>query len=92
MARMKKSKKPDPHDASQIEAKRILDRVNRESETVGTSSMARTTEQFKKHLSGIDDHPEDHDPVEVLGKKIGRTLGWLTVIFLIIYLLNTYVF
>lgn len=81
----------DHLDKNEIEAKRILDRVNRESETVGTSSMARTTEQFKKHLGGIDGNEEDNDPIEILGKRIGRTLGWIAVIGLLIYLAMTYV-
>ena len=66
--------------------------MSRESETVGTSSVARTAEQFKKHVSGVDGTAEDDDPIEVLGKRIGRTLGWIAVVLLIIYLLNTYVF
>ena len=53
--------------------------------------MARTTEQFKKHVGGIDSNAEDKDPIEVLGKRIGRTLGWIAVVLLVIYLLNTYV-
>jgi len=81
-----------PPDKNAEEARRILDRVQRESETVGTSSMARTTEQFKKHISGYDGNAEDDDPIEVLGKRIGRSLGWIAVVLLIIYLLNTYVF
>jgi len=81
-----------PVDKGAEEAKRILDRVHRESETVGTSSMARTTEQFKKHVAGMDGNAEDDDPIEVLGKRIGRSLGWIAVVLLIIYLLNTYVF
>lgn len=81
-----------PADERAEEAKRILERVQRESETVGTSSMARTTEQFKKHVSGMDGTAEDTDEIEVLGKRIGRSLGWFAVVILIIYLLNTYVF
>ncbi|MGB7287803.1 MAG: hypothetical protein WBC71_12800 [Salaquimonas sp.] len=88
---MTQSKKPMTPEESQAEAKRILDRVSRESETVGTSSVARTTEQFKKHVGGMDGTSEDNDPIEVLGKKIGRTLGWIAVIVLIVYLLATYV-
>jgi hypothetical protein len=74
------------------EAKRILDRINRDSETIATSSIARTSDQFKKHLGGVDGNADDEDPVEILGKKIGRSLGWIAVIMLIIYLLNTYLF
>jgi tetrahydromethanopterin S-methyltransferase subunit G len=86
----KDNKSPDKDQAK--EAQRILDRVNRESETIATSSIARTSDQFRKHISGNDGNADDNDPVEVLGKKIGRTLGWLAVIFLIIFLLRTYLF
>ena len=91
-SKKKPSRYSPPQDERAEEAKRILDRVQRESETVGTSSMVRTTEQFKKHVSGMDNNAEDNDPIEVLGKRIGRTLGWFAVVILIIYLLNTYVF
>lgn len=89
MAKKEKQKAPD---ADQVEAQRILDRVSRESETVGTSSMVRTTEQFKKHLGGIDGNQDDDDPIEILGKRIGRTLGWIAVVILLIYLGTTYLF
>lgn len=88
---MSGSRKP-PVDERAEEARRILERVERESESVGTSSMARTTRKFRDNLAGIDGNEEDNDPIEVLGKRIGRSLGWIAVIFLIIYLLNTYVF
>lgn len=83
---------PTQSDSVKTESQRILERVERESESVGTSSAARSGEQFKKHLSGLDGTPEDEDPIEVLGKRIGRTLGWIAVIILIIYLAITYVF
>lgn len=87
---MSGSKKPQIDERAE-EARRILERVERESETVGTSSMARTTQKFRDNLAGIDGNEEDNDPIEVLGKRIGRSLGWIAVIFLIIYLLNTYI-
>ena len=88
-----KSRKSENSDEARLaESKRILERVSRESETVLTSSVARSADQFKKRVGGIDGTNEDNDPIEVLGKKIGRTLGWLAVIFLMLYLVKTYVF
>lgn len=85
---MKNNKRSKP-DQSEMEAKRILARVARESETVATSTMARTSEQFKKNVGNSED---DNDPIEILGKKIGRSLGWLALAVLAYYMLQTYVF
>ena len=88
------SKRPARHDdeARAEESKRILERIERESETVATSSMARTSDLVRRNLSGKDGTEEDMDPVEVLGKRIGRALGWIAMIVLVINLLITYVF
>jgi hypothetical protein len=75
------------HD--ELEAKRILDRVARDSETVGTSSMARTTELLNGNISS--ESADGSDPVEILGKKIGRTLGWIALLILGYYLFRTYI-
>lgn len=77
-------------DARAEESRRILERIERESETVATSSMARTSELVRKGLSGRDGTGDDLDPIEVLGKRIGRTLGWIAMIALVIYLFITY--
>ncbi len=84
-------KRKQSRDEQAEEARRILDRVERDSETVGTSSMVRTTRQFGKNISGRDGNADDNDPIEVLGKRIGRTLGWIAMVILVIYLLNAYV-
>ncbi len=62
------------------EAQRILDRIERESETFGTSSMARTAGKVRDHFMGKD-APAD-DRVEVLGKRIARVLALIAVIAL----------
>jgi len=85
---LKKSEKSGQDDNAK-ESKRILDRVARDSETVATSTMARTSDQFKNKVGDPDD---DNDPIEVLGKKIGRSLGWVALAVLGFYMLNTYVF
>lgn len=86
------NKRPDSDDARAEESKRILERIERESETVAASSMARASDLLRKGLSGKDGNSEDADPVEVLGKRIGRTLGWIAMIALVVYLLVNYVF
>ena len=91
---MKSKAKPRNVDDQAAEAKRILDRVARESETVGSSTMVRSAIQPGQH--GADPQresgstPQD-DPIEILGRKIGRSLGWIAVVFLLIYLVKTYV-
>lgn len=88
---MAMAKKLTPSEKSQAEATRIIDRVNRESETVAKSSMVRATEHFKKNISGLDGTSDDDDPHIVMGKRIGRSLGWIAVIILIVHLIRTYV-
>ena len=76
-------------DESQKEAKRILERVAQESETVGTSSMRRVAERFKDHLQAED---ANHDRwTEVWGTRIGRGLGIIFVGYLIYHLVKTYI-
>ena len=88
-----KSKSHDRQDdaARAEESRRILERIERESETVAASSMARTSDLVRKGLSGKDGTDEDTDPIEVLGKRIGRTLGWIAMIALVAYFVTTYV-
>ncbi len=75
------------------ESRKILEQVALESETVASSSMARASERAGKNLSGLNnkDTDDDNDPIVILGKRIGRTLGWIAVIFLTIHLVSTYI-
>ena len=79
----------DRHAERQEEAKRALERVARDTETLGSSSLARTATRVAHHFKA-DDEGED-DAVELLGKRIGRTLGFLAFVGLAIYLFVTYV-
>ena len=57
--------------------------------------LARMQEQSEKILGpGQQDGPaaDEEDYAEVWGKRIGRGLGIAFALFLIVYLLNTYVF
>ncbi len=74
----------------EAESKRILERVAQESETIGTSSVKRVAERVKGHLSAQD--TDENQWAELWGKRIGRTLGAIFVVVLIIHLLRTYIF
>ena len=77
------------NDPRAEESKKILERVARESETVGTSSFTRTADRLRGHFGAEDADQERW--AEVWGTRIGRTLGALFFIGLVIYLLRTYV-
>ncbi len=83
------TQKTKPTDG-EIESKRILERVAQESETVGTSSVKRVAERVKGHLSAQD--TDENEWAELWGKRIGRTLGAIFVVVLIVHLLRTYLF
>lgn len=71
------------------EARRILNRVDRESEQFGTSSMARTANKVRDHFLG-EESPKD-DRIEVLGKRIARALSVAAFIALAVWLYINYV-
>lgn len=74
----------------QREARAVLDRVARESETVGSSALSRHARRLGDHFSGRDaigEAPDGGtDPVEVWGRRIGRSLSLLGVIALAFWL------
>lgn len=87
MSQKKNTQRHEDKDAE--ESQKILDRVARESETVGTSSFVRTADRVRGHFNADD---ADHDKwAEVWGTRIGRVLGILFFIGLVIYLFRTYV-
>jgi hypothetical protein len=63
-------------DEQQRQAKAILDRAKRDQDGVLTSSMARASDHF-----AAKDAPPD-DPVELWGRRIGRSLSLIGVIVL----------
>ncbi len=85
---MSNKKRGTQAESSETESRRILDRIDQESETIGTSSLARTAEKTRDHFMG-NEQGED-DPIEIWGKRIGRILSLIAVVVLIIYLYNTY--
>jgi hypothetical protein len=58
------------------EARRDLERLAREGETLGSSAMATATPETK---------PEDDDAVERLGRRIGRGLAFAAIPFVLWY-------
>jgi len=83
------SRTEHPKEKQRREALHTLDRVGAESETVAGSTFVRMAERAKSHMSAAD--KEEDDRIEVWGTRIGRTLGLLFAIGLVIYLLVTYV-
>ena len=82
-------KKPAQSDKRLEESKRILERVQQESETVGTSSMGRVADRVKNHMAANDADQEQW--AEVWGTRIGRGLGLIFFAVLVVYLIKTYV-
>lgn len=72
------------------EAREALERVQRDTDSVGSSSLARMTRRAQDHFSGRDAIGADDgetDPVELWGRRIGRVLSLIGVIVLAIWLL-----
>lgn len=71
------------------EAREALERVRRDSETIGASSLARATRHLGAHFSGQDarESPSDEtDPIEIWGRRIGRALSFVGVVGLTYWL------
>jgi hypothetical protein len=71
------------------EADEALRRVRRDSETIGSSSLARMGRRMGDHLSGRDAVGEAEgatDPVELWGRRIGRVLSVIGFVVLSLWL------
>lgn len=77
------SKKP-PHDAREEEARKAIERVERESEIVGRSSFVRAAGKARDRLAAAD--AEGEDPVEIWGRRVGRILSVIAFIGLALWL------
>ena len=80
-------------DHREQEAREALDRLARESETLGSSAAARASEwrsRLSDHFSGRDavGHADDGgtDPIELWGRRIGRLLSLVGVVVLGLWL------
>lgn len=74
----------------EAEAREALERVARDSETIGTSSLARAGQRVANHFAGKDaigagEHGET-DPMELWGRRIGRVLSLVGVVVLTYWL------
>jgi len=69
---------------SDRESRRILERVAQETDPAGTSFVARTTKGVRDHVGAAD--ADRTDPIEVWGTRIGRTLGLLLTLGLMVWL------
>ena len=73
------------------EAREALERVQRDTESVGSSALARMSQQAQDHFSGRDamGTAEDGgtDAVELWGRRIGRGLSLIGVVVLGLWLL-----
>ena len=79
-------------DRREEEAREALERVARDSETVGTSSLARTGRRVSDHFAGRDALGTGEggvtDPAELWGRRIGRALSVVAFVFLLLWLLS----
>ncbi|TPN14982.1 hypothetical protein FKO01_40050 [Mesorhizobium sp. B2-3-3] len=69
---------------SDNESRRILERVGRETDPAGTSLVARTAKGVRDHVAASD--ADRADPIEVWGTRIGRILGLLLALGLMVWL------
>lgn len=73
------------------EAREVLERVRRDSETVGSSALARIGNRARDHFGGRDavgtGEEGGTDPVELWGRRIGRALSLVGVVILALWLL-----
>ncbi|MEM8839425.1 MAG: hypothetical protein AAGE89_15120 [Pseudomonadota bacterium] len=82
----------DPVDRNEAEAqkaRRDLERIAEQSDTIGSSALARMAKSTGDRFSAKDVNQDDK--IEVWGARIGRGLGLLFAIGLAIHLIFTYV-
>lgn len=72
------------------EAREALERVRRDAETLGSSSMARLVHRLGGHFGARDATGEGEggttDPIELWGRRIGRALSVVGFVALILWL------
>lgn len=72
------------------ESREAIERVRRDSETLGASSLNRMSRRMTDHFSGQDaigaGEGGQTDPIEVWGRRIGRGLSVVGFIVLVYWL------
>jgi hypothetical protein len=71
------------------QTREALERVARDSETIGTSSLARAGRRLGGHFAGADAVGEADggtDPIELWGRRIGRALSLIGGVVLAYFL------
>jgi hypothetical protein len=73
------------------EAREALERVRRDSETLGSSALARMGNRARDHFGARDAEGTGEgggtDPIELWGRRIGRVLSLVGVVILALWLL-----
>jgi hypothetical protein len=67
-------------DERERESREALERVARESETIGGSTLSRAGRRMGEHFAARD--ADDADAIEVWGRRIGRALSLIGVVVL----------
>jgi hypothetical protein len=75
----------DDHDSERkAESRRILERVSREADIGGQSMLDRAARRARDHVTAEDVDRDDW--AEYWGTRIGRTLGAVLLVGLIVWL------
>ena len=78
------------NDSRDRESREALERVRRDSETLGTSSLARIAQRAGDHFGARDAvgaaEGGGTDPVELWGSRIGRAISVLVAVGLVWWL------
>ena len=74
----------DRESERKAESRRILERVSREAESGGHSAIDRAARRARDHVTAADVDRDDW--VEYWGTRIGRMLGLLLLVGLIVWL------
>lgn len=78
------------NDRREEEAREALERVARDSETLGASATARIGRRLGHHFGGADAVGDAEgggtDPMELWGRRIGRVLSLVGVVVLALWL------
>lgn len=78
-------KHPDDK-AREDEARRTLERAATDSEVIGQSTLARTVNRARAHMTAEDADAEDR--VEVWGRRTGRALSLIVFLVLAAWLVG----